>query len=515
MLPLLVGALVAGWMHPDALSLLSGQETRHGAVKRLLLVWQSVVLHRGARTLAVLGLAGIVGLRVARPGPTVRPWAAGAWAMLGLAGAAWAWRPPEVGWDLLVPVGLWAAAVMPWAMPSRAVGIPGVPWILPGATLRACVARPARAARAQAVLGVVLVAASLAWLGAGPAYEAEVVQQWDDSRVDSDVIVVARSAPGRPRGFHDLDLKPGPDGTMRAVVLAESPGELLELPTGATTALPSPWGPMAGLVMDSETDPRTGITWALDGPDRLVARRSVPGGALRGGGPPAPEAVWETVAVSPPLPRYVHHAYTVHVPERREVFLFGIGLAHEREPGWVMSFPEDTLAPVRMIPLRTRDGVALGLMRDVVWVPPMRRFVLSPDMGERLWTWDPETGDAAPWLTMPTRNGKPTWSEELGRLLLPSPDQVVLWMVDPVTGARRAFPTQPGVRSAAVDVARDRVATVSVLTCALLVQRLSDAMPVAFHAGLRPMARLVQLDRARGEAWAVTWGSVYRVPYAR
>jgi hypothetical protein len=514
-LPFVVLAAAAAWSKVDGLSLLSGQDTHHGAVKRLLLVWQSVVLYRGVRTIGVLAVAWFVGLRVARAGGAGRPWHVAGWAAAGFAVAAWIWRPPGPAWECLVPALAWSMAVAPWPLPARAVAMPGLPLILPGPTIRACLGTGARTAGTQAVLGVALVAMALAWLGAGQAYEAEVVQRWDDSRVGADVTVVARSAPGRPRGFHDLDLVPAPDGQVRAVVVAESPGALLALPEGPSAALPPMWGPMEGLVMDSETDPRTGVTWALDGPDRLVARRRVPGGALRGGGPPAPGEAWEIVASSPPLPHYVHHAYTVHVPERREVLLFGIGLSHEREPGWVMSFPEDTLAPVRMQSLRTPDGTLLGLVRDVVWVPPLRRFVLAPDMGDRFWTWDPETGLAAPWLTMPTRNGKPTWSEELGQLLLPSPDQLVLWMVDPVRGTRRAFPTQPGVRSAAVDVARDRVVTLSVLTCALLVQRLSDALPVDLHTGLRPMARLVQLDRARGEAWAVTWGSVYRVPYAR
>jgi hypothetical protein len=135
-------------------------------------------------------------------------------------------------------------------------------------------------------------------------------------------------------------------------------------------------------------------------------------------------------------------------------------------------------------------------------------------MGEGLWIWDPARDVAEPWLAVATRNGRPSWSEGAGRLLLPAPERFALGMVDPRTRALTSFPTQPGVRAAAIDSRRGLVVTASVLTGSLLVQRLSDAVPVAVIPGLMPMVRVLALDEARGEAWLTTWTQVVRVRYA-
>ena len=503
-----------GRLHP--VHLLGGQSDLHGAVKGLLLTWQSLVLVRGGRLLVAVAVAGVLAVLAevveARWGRPLRRVLAGVGVLAILA----VWRPPVTlaGWAL---TGAW---MLPWALnvglsgvSLGTLGIPGVPLVLPLVALRAGGTDTSRVAAgrwgalgrtlATMVLGAVLAGVGLAGdvRSQFSAYEAELLGPWPTPR-DPRVTVMAATPKGVKSDFHDLDLVDDGAGGVRAVVVAEGQRALLAFSrdaVAARTELPPWWGPMEGLVMDSESAGDT--TWTLDGPHSVVARR-------RG------DTGWEPVGRSAPLPGYVHHAYTQHVPSLRTLFLFSIGLAHQGEPGWVMSLPDDTLAPVRSHPLRTADGRQLGGIRDVTWVPPLQRFVLSPDMGEGLWTWDPTRGVAEPWLAVATRNGRPSWSEGAGRLLLPAPERFSLGMVEPGSQTLREFPTQPGVRAAAIDSRRGLVVTASVLTGTLLVQRLEDAVPVAVVTGLMPMVRVLQLDEARGEAWLTTWTQVVRVRYA-
>ncbi len=515
MLLLLVGL---GRLHP--VQLLGGQADLHGAVKGLLLTWQSLVLVRGGRLVVALALAGGLAAwadRAAVRSPHVRRTVAVVGVLVLLA----VWRPPgdAAGWVLT------AAFLLPWALnvglaalPPGLLALPGVPLLGPLPVMRAWrdavpgasgTDLPRSRALLTAVLGAGLSGVGLVGdvRGQFAAYEAELLGPWPTPQ-DPRVTVLATTPPGVKSDFHDLDLVDDGRGGVRAVVVAEGQRALLAFSHDAVAAraeLPPWWGPMEGLVMDAESDGET--TWTLDGPNAVVARRfSPPVGAGDTG--------WQEIGRSAPLPGYVHHAYTQHVAALRTLFLFSIGLAHQGEPGWVMSLPDDTLAPVRTRPLRTATGTPLGGIRDVTWVPPLARFVLSPDMGEGLWTWDPRRGVADPWLAVATRNGRPSWSEGIDRLLLPAPERFSLGMVDPRTLTVRTFPTQPGVRAAAVDARRGLVVTASVLTGTLLVQRLDDAMPVAAVPGLMPMVRVLQLDEARGEAWLTTWTQVVRVRYA-
>ncbi len=486
----------------DPLLLVGAQDDLHGAVKGLLLVWQAVALLRLPRLLGMAVLAVAMSLLL----PWVRSTVARAGLVVaGIVGLMLVWRAPGVPWALLLALLPPMANLVPWTPPVWLLALPGMPLVLPVPAWRACRSNSPRVwALTAALLVVVPLQVVLApFLDARARfapYEAELQEPWPEDRPDARVERVASSPAGLHSDFHDLDLVRAADGSLRAVVTAESQKRLFSLPDGATSPLPDWWGPMEGLVMDAETDPATGVTWTLDGPHHVVARRWTREG-------------WQTVRRSAKLPRYVHHAYTVRVadpPEVSGLYLFGIGLAHQQEGSWVMRLSED-LARADLVELRQADGRPLRGIRDMVWVPPLGRFVLVPDMGEQLWTWRPGEDRVTPWLAVATRNGKPTWNAAMGRLLLPAPERATLWIIDPVGQTVRDFRTQPGVRAAAIDARRGRVWTASVLTGAVMVQRLQDGALLDTYAGLMPMFRAMAVDEETGAAWIVGWREVWRV----
>ncbi len=495
-----LAACVVGRLDPRVL--VGAQADLHGAVKAVLLVWQVVALLRLPRLLGMAVLAVAWTFLLPRVRSTV---ARAGLVLVGIVGLLLVWRAPGVPWALALALLPPMANLVSWTPPTWLFALPGMPLVLPVPAWRACsVTAPRPWVRTAALLVVaplqVVLAPFLDARARFGLYEAELLEPWPEDRPDARVERVASSPAGLHSDFHDLDLVRAADGSLRAVVTAESQKRLLSLPDGATSPLPDWWGPMEGLVMDAETDPATGVTWTLDGPHHVVARRWTREG-------------WQTVRRSAKLPRYVHHAYTVRVTDAPQVsglYLFGIGLSHQLEGSWVMRLSED-LARVEQVELREAGGRPLRGIRDVVWVPPLERFVLVPDMGEQLWTWRPGEDRVMPWLAVATRNGKPTWSAAMGRLLLPAPERATLWIIDPVGQTVRDFRTQPGVRAAAIDARRGRVWTASVLTGAVMVQRLQDGAILDTYAGQMPMFRAMAVDEETGAAWIVGWREVWRV----
>ena len=264
----------------------------------------------------------------------------------------------------------------------------------------------------------------------------------------------------------------------------------------ASWPLAPQWGPSNGLTMDSETVGAR--TYFLAGPQSVEALD------WSGG--------WSKGATSPPIAGELHHVYLAHVPERSSIFVLTVGTQNMAHVPTLLELPLD-LSMLRHATLHLPDGARPPTVRDFAWVPTSKRFVLAPDFGDRLYVLDPDSGLVTPWIEVPALDGRVVWVPGLERILLPLPNRPEIWLIDPKTGGVERIPTQPGVRTAAIDVERRLLLTASLLTGQVLVQRL-DGSIVDHFGTLMPMVRNLVLDTARGEAWLSTWTALYRIPYA-
>ncbi|MFZ5477102.1 MAG: hypothetical protein ACOZNI_10035 [Myxococcota bacterium] len=455
----------------------------HAVAKVAVIAWQSL-LRRQDRVAFVLALALAAALVL--PRLRGRAWWIGAALFLAASLAT-------VG-SLAMPIALAIAALnaSSWTLPRWAAWIPGTEIVTPAPLARALGAWP------RAVAAVAVPAWVAVWLGTDTLagfrrYEGELFQPWPARLEDPRVTVVERATPPTKCDYHDVDVVGD-----RVVVVAEWTNRLFSFPGGATWSLPKMWGPPLGNAMDSETDPKTGITYYMGGLDHLAAARW-------------DGRAWQPAGRSAPFGATIPIAYLRLLGDR--LAMLTVNAYSPNEHPLLLTFDVATLQDVRRFPLHTADGKPLPTARDFEWIPPLRRLVVAPDMGRRLYLVNPDDGLAEPWLEVPAMDGKPRWSPELGRLIVPMPTRLELWLVDPVTENVQRIRTQPGVRTADVDVERGLLLTGSVLTGQVLVQRLADGAIVDRYGGLMPMARTLVADTQRGEAWLTTWTTLYRIPY--
>jgi hypothetical protein len=474
----------------------------HGLVKTAVIAWQSVLLRESS--LLLFGILVPLCVTILQ-GARGRIWRVGAVASACLALALL--RPAA----LLVSVpalGALAIVAAPaqqqrrWGARWRALAwLPGTELFF-GPAVAAAVGGGPHLLRVGAALSALVLSGG--WiiadtLTAFDLYEQRVFAPWPEDRVDPRVTTLLRAPPGIKCEFHDVDIVGD-----RAVVIAEGSERLWSVPVdGAPVSAPLPrsWGSMFGLVMDSETDPETGLTWHLNGPHAFAARRWEDG-------------AWIDAGQSAPIAPFLHHVYQQLVPGRG-LFAFTVGTKNTHEAPLLIELDLPALTHPEVRRLTLPGGAPLPTPRDIAWIPPLERFVLAPDFGDRLFLVRPGESVAEPWLEMPTLNGRLLWVPELGRLFVPLPDRPELWVVDPMQGVvERSVPTQPGVRAVAVDATRGLVLTASVLTGRVLVQRLEDGEIVDSFGTLMPMSRNLALIPERGEAILSTWTALYRIPYA-
>lgn len=502
-LPLLTALLLLGLFlarEPLKAQLL-GVENVHGAVKGIVEGWHALLLRLGhvPWLLAGVTLGGIGALRL------------GGWARLGaallvaLGTFTWhGWPPAALAPPLLVLLNLgpmWSTAWSRWKhlpgielllpVPVAASVFPGRSWLWPLGLW-------------PGLLLFVLVDA----FGGARHYEAEVAD-WPDRTLEGGVTVLDRAAPGVRCDFHDIDLVTAPDGSTRAVIVAETALQLRSYPiTGpgagappVPLALPPWWGPAEGLVMDSETDPSTNTTWFLEGPRHVAAVRWVAG-------------AWQRVGRSAGLPSPLTHTYMRWIPERSQLVIVTV---NARSPGahpFVTTLSTPDLGRVDAWPAALEDGTPLPTAREIAWVPTLGQLAVAPDFGDRLYLLDLDRRVARPWVQLPAMDGKMEWIPSLGRLAVALPDRPELWLVDPrASRVDRRIPTQPGVRAVAVDAERGLLLTASVITGEVWVQDLADGALRARHGRFMPMVRELRVDVGSGTALLGTWTRLYRFPY--
>jgi hypothetical protein len=330
--------------------------------------------------------------------------------------------------------------------------------------------------------------------------EDGMFHHWPERLLDPRITVIARSPENVRCEFHDVDVIGD-----RIVVVAEGSRRLLSFPIDggapATWELPPWWGPLHGLVLDSETDPSTGVTWYLDGPQNIRAL-SLTNGA------------WQEANRSIRLPEGNHHAYLRWVPELARLYVFSLNVNTSREAPKVIALNTPELDTTVRVPLVDEDGKPLPPIRDVEWMSSQKRFVLVPDFGTRMYLWDPITHRAMSWIEVYTLNGRPTYDPTLDRLFLPLPDLARIDVIVPSSGiVERTYPADIGVRTVAVDPGRDVLLSASVLDGRIRMTRLSDGKKLDTWGFVSPLVRELAIAPKRGLAFLTTWSGLYEIQY--
>jgi hypothetical protein len=255
-------------------------------------------------------------------------------------------------------------------------------------------------------------------------------------------------------------------------------------------------GPEGAAPLNSVTDPQTGSTWMMEEGRALV------------------ELNWDGVRWQElrrvPFEGLIDKAYL----RRDGDLLMAVAVQTAgRLPRVVLTATLPELADLQIVFLRHGD-TPVPMPRELAWVPTLRRLVLAPDFGSRLWLADPHTGAMEPWVKTPTLDGKLRWSEALDRIVLTLPNRKEMWVINPHTGTVDwTIPTQPGVRSIALDEGRGLVLTASVLSGQVWVQDIRTGEVLDRFGGFMPMVRELALSESRGEAVLTTWSTTYAFPY--
>ena len=528
----------------------------HGTVKWALESSQGLLLRQQELPFFVLGAAALaVGLTLLRG----RAWVVGA-----LATVALPLLVPHYGVAPMVLVaGLVAVAGLPLAWLSeersvlrKAAWIPGTTLLFPS-VVGGALGTPARPALHRALVG--LVGATLGLLAVWTdclAHYDQVragMERWPDALLDPELRVLGHSEPGVRADWHGVQIVGD-----HAIVVAETTTRLMAFPLAAPGPpvvfdLADRWGMESAAPLDAETDPETGLTWLVDGGEALAE--------LRWTG-----ATWEPQRRLR-LPRTMSYAYLRRTPEDRLIVasvqiagptprtvvtgtlpdlgdLSAVDLVAEGwspppggpRPGGRRGGPPPARGagpppargggppppgghgppPDGAGPPRGDELLAGGLPmpREIEWIPSIGKMAVAPDFGGHLWLADLETGVATPWVETPTLDGKMRYSAALDRLVVALPNRVELWVIDPHTGAVDwTVPTQPGVRSLAIDDTRGLVVTASVLTGHIQVQDLRTGEVHKRLGTVMPMVRELALSPERGEAVLSTWVATYTFPY--
>ncbi|MCB9759750.1 MAG: hypothetical protein H6739_07895 [Alphaproteobacteria bacterium] len=501
---LLLAAVVAANTVGDALAhRLITAAYPHGAAKLVVESWQ-ILLYRQRELAAVALAAGLAAALLSRLDG--RRWAAGAALVVGLTLALAPWHAPFpllLGLGLVLLAGASAQELGAAAAKARvAAWVPFTELLLPS-VVSAGLGWAGRR-RHLAVVFAGGAALGVGWVAADSvsSYEhyKKAMAAWPDALHDPRLVVMDRMPEWARADFHGVDIVGD-----HALVICEDRTELRAYPLdgGPATAsfdLEERWdGVVRAATLDSETDPATGLTWLLDGPDKVQELRWTGSSFKR--------------LHTERFPFHLQYVYTRWDPQRNRIIL-GAVQANARAPRMVALVGVPGLTWGYVKELRAAEG-PVPIPREIAWIPDINQLVIAPDFGTHLWLADVDQGYARPWLEVPTLDGKMRWVPELRRLFLAIPNRPELWVIDPVLGkVERTIRTQPGVRSVAVDPERRLLVTASVVTGAVMVQDLDSGEIIDVFRTVMPMVRELALSVERGEAVLSTWSVLYRIPYA-
>ena len=106
------------------------------------------------------------------------------------------------------------------------------------------------------------------------------------------------------------------------------------------------------------------------------------------------------------------------------------------------------------------------------------------------------------------------WVPRIESSFVALPNRLSIWVIDIEKGEIDwMIPTQPGVRSLAIDFKRKIIVNASVITGQILVQNLYTGEILDRLGTVMPMVREIALDERSGQAILTTWAAVYQFPY--
>ena len=341
------------------------------------------------------------------------------------------------------------------------------------------------------------------WMDCLTSYErvrAEM-EDWPTENLDPRIQVLAQK-PGVRADWHGVEIIED-----YAIVMAEETMRLIAFPLDGgepiVHKLGERWGPERAAPLDMEIDPKDGLVWLL------TEERKLSGFELQ-------DNSWiEKETIKTPFPI----AYSYMRLRNDQFVLSPIQVKHHRYPLMQVVVGgqkgKENWKDLRILQ-NDVSSIRVPFPREIELIPSMNKLVLAPDFGKELFLFDLETGEAEKLIETPTMDGKIRWVEELDRLFLALPNRMEIWVIDPKKKeVDWVIPTQPGVRSLAIDIERNIIVSASVLTGQIWVQDLNTGRIFDQFATVMPMVRELALDPQSGVAVLTTWAAVYQFPYAQ
>ena len=336
------------------------------------------------------------------------------------------------------------------------------------------------------------------WLDCLSSYDQirREMEAWPEELLDERITVLAQQ-PGIRADWHGVEIHDG-----HAIVMAEETMRIIAFPLDGSEPivyqLGERWGKTRAAPLDMEYDSETGLFWFVTSENRLSGFR-------------LGESSWSKEEELQ-LPMPISYSY---MRLRDGIFtLVPIQVKQDRFPQFQIVLgqrPDWTeLSLLRL----DRRAIQIPFPREYELMPELEQLVLAPDFGRELFLFDLNSAQTERLIETPTMDGKIRWIPSIQRLVLALPNAMELWVIDPKT--KRIdwrIPTQPGVRSLAVDIERNIVVTASVLTGQILVQDLISGEIYDRLGTVMPMVRELALDPKSGQAVLTTWAAVYQFPY--
>lgn len=324
------------------------------------------------------------------------------------------------------------------------------------------------------------------------------MEDWPREVLDPRIQVLAQQ-PGIRADWHGVEIVDD-----YAIVMAEETMRLLAFPLDGgepiVHQLGERWGPERAAPLDMEIDPQDGLIWLL------TEERKLSGFELKN------NAWTEKQSIKTPFPI----AYCYLRLRDGQFVLSPIQVKHKRYPVMQVAVGQKDNWKELQILQNDVSSIRIPFPREIELIPDLEKLVIAPDFGKELFLLDLRTGEAETLLETPTMDGKMRWEESLQRLFLALPNRMEIWVIDP--RAKKidwVIPTQPGVRSLAVDIDRNIIVSASVLTGQIWVQDLNSGQILDQFATVMPMVRELALDPKSGIAVLTTWAAVYQFPYAQ
>jgi hypothetical protein len=337
------------------------------------------------------------------------------------------------------------------------------------------------------------------WIDCLLSYEIirEEMEEWPVELLDDRIMVRAQD-PAHRADWHGVDIIDD-----HAFIIAEETMRLMAFPMdkGDPIAykLGERWGHVRAAPLDMEYDPRSKLFWLVDNETEIAGYSF---NSKQG---------WKKKATQRlPTPMY----YTYMRMYKDKMLIAPIQVKGRKGPDFLIVLGENFEWNKLRVVHNDPSPIRLPYPREIEFIGSMDKLAIAPDFGKEIFLFDIRSGKAERLIESPTLDGKMRWVEKLDRLFVAFPNRMEIWVINPHTKSIDwKIPTQPGVRSLAIDAERGILVNASVLTGQILVQNIHTGEILDRLGTVMPMVRELALDTVRGQAVLTTWAAVYQFPY--